>query len=923
MAFDRLWQVVRLRLRSLLSGAAIDRELDDEMRYHVDRQIDANIARGMTPDAARTAALRSIGGIEQRKEECRDSRRVSWLLDALRDGRHALRLLRRNPVFAVAAVLSLGIGIGANVSMFSVVDALLLKKLPVPEPDGLVHFEIMTEPPYRRDDVPYRFYDRLHDGTTAFASMAGVWPMERANLTVDTAARENEPVSMTRIALVTPHYFETLGVTAAVGRVLGSADGSDRPVAVVSDKFWRSRLNADPNLHAHTLHLNGGTFDIVGVTPPGFTGELIGTPADLWMPFALVNRVVPEIPSGTGGMTVRVIARLAPGISVAQATASTLPVLRQAEFEEAARFNVKVSDAALAAIELRLLDMSRGISPQRRSFRTSLLTLMAFVALLVVIGCANVANLLLARSSARQRELAVRVAVGAGRSRIARQMFAESAIIAGLGGLSGLALAIWATNVLSSLLAAAPATLNTQSPGIVLDLRIDPRVLIFATVLCGIVASLSGLVPAILAQRIAPASALRAARTIGLGRFAGPSSALLIAQVGMSLVLLIGAGLFMRSLHNLRTQDIGMERDNQLLVWMTPGQTGRQGDTMVDLWHTMLERLSSIPGVAAVGASNQAVLNGGAVGMGVPSVAIIIPGEPTIPTTKIAGRSFVTPGFFAASGIRVVAGREFTEQDAGPASRVVMMNAKMARFYFGSEGAAIGRMVQFPGPSKEPHEIVGVINDYVRTTPRHALDYFSTYYPYRHADAINRGQQSRLRVMQVAIRTSVAPSAVVDAVRSEIRAIDPLLPVVSINTPDDQLDGLLAQDRLVASLSTALGATAMLLASLGLFGLLSYRVARRTNEIGVRLAFGATRASVLRLVIAESGRLVIAGIVLGVIAALMLSRLIASRLYGVSATDPWTIAAAAALLTVVACVAAWIPARQASTVDPSAALRCD
>ena len=328
---------------------------------------------------------------------------------------------------------------------------------------------------------------------------------------------------------------------------------------------------------------------------------------------------------------------------------------------------------------------------------------------------------------------------------------------------------------------------------------------------------------------------------------------MLCAQVAVSLVLLIAAGLFVRSLHNLRTQDLGLDRERELLVWVAPGQTGRQGDSMPALWDTVLERLSAIPGVAAVGASNQALLNGGAVGPGVPSVAVIIPGEQTKLTSRIGGRSFVTPGFFRAAGIAVVAGREFSERDAGESSYVVMMNASMARFYFGSEAAAVGRMVQFPGPIKQLHQVVGVVNDYVRTTPRHALDYFSTYYPYRHPEAINRGEMSRLRAMLVAIKTAGEPLATADAVRHELRAVDPLLPVLGINTPDQQLDGVLAQDRLVASLSTALGGTALVLASLGIFGLLSYRVARRTNEIGVRLAFGATRASVLAWSLLKAG----------------------------------------------------------------------
>jgi predicted permease len=921
MAFDRRLRQLRLRLRSLVSGAAVDRELDDELQFHIDRQTESNISRGMNRDEARRAALLAFGGVEQRKEECRDTRRVSWLLDAVRDTRYGLRLLARNPVFATAAVLSLGIGIGANVAMFSVVDALLWKKLPVPQPEGLVHFIVMTEPPYRHDDLPYYMFVRIRDGATAFSSMAAVWPIERANLTVDAAPRDTGSSATTRVGLVTADYFATLGVQAALGRVLGPGDDGDRPIVVVSDAFWRSRLFADPDLAAHRLHLNGVIYDVVGVTPPGFSGEVIGAPVDFWVPFALASKVMPEVPQGPRAFPARVIARVAPGVSIAQATESTLAVLREANRAEVAARGFTISDAALAAAELELADMSRGISPQRRSFRQSLLTLMAFVALLVVVGCANVANLLLARASVRQRELALRLAIGAGHGRIARQMLMESAMIAGLGGVVGLGLAVAATNVLSSLLASAPVSLAGQSAGIVLTLSIDPRVLMFATALCGATAALSGLAPAMMAQRVAPATALRAARTLGLGRFGGPSSALSIAQVAVSLVLLIGAGLFVRSLHNLRTQDLGLGRDHELLAWMVPGQTGRQGDAMADLWHTVLERLSAIPGVAAVGASNQAVLNGGDAAMGVPAVAMVIPGEPPRKTTRIFGRSFVTPGFFAAAGIRVVAGREFTERDAGASAYVVMLNASMARFYFGSEAAAVGRLVQFPGPVKELHEIVGVINDYVRTTPRHALDYFSTYYPYRHPEASNVGQQSRLRVMLVAIRAAGDPLALAGAVRNEIRAIDPLLPLLLINTPEQQLDGVLAQDRLVASLSTALGATAMVLASLGLFGLLSYRVARRTNEIGVRLAFGAARTAVLRMVLTESVRLVAAGLIVGVIAAVLLSRLVAARLYGVSATDPWTIAGAAAVLTIVACLAAWVPAQQASSVDPATALR--
>ena len=933
MAFDRWLRQLRLRLRSIVSGSAVDRELDDELQFHIDQQIELHISRGMSRDEARRAALRAFGGIEQRKEEVRDTRRVSWLIDGVRDVRHGARLLARSPMFAAAAILSLGVGIGANVSMFSIVDALLLRKLPVPNPDGLVHVTAIVEPPYRMNELMFEHYERMRETTPSFSAMAAVRPVERSNVSIRlrrsaTAARQVDATAnaesdvATRVALISDNYFSTLGITAAMGRTIGPEDNTERPAAVVSDAFWRARLKADPDFAAHTIHLNGTDYDVVGVMPPGFSGEGVGAPVDFWVPLSLASSVAPEIPQGATGMAWRVIARLAPGLSIEQATPAALASFRHSDRQGFASRGLKFDEASAAArVSVTLFDASRGVSSQRHAFRQSLLILMAGVALLLVVACANLANLLMARSSSRQRELAVRLAVGAGRGRVARQMLTESALIAGCGGLAGLAIAAWATSVLSSLLAAAPVSLNDQSMGLALDLRIDPRVLVFATAVSGLTAMLSGLAPALAAQRVPPASVLRAHRTLGLDRLSGPSAWLLIAQVAVSLVLLVGAGLFVASVRNLRTIEIGIGRERELLVWTLPGQTGVRDDAMVDLWRRVQDRLSAIPGVAAVGASNQGILNGGLNGMDVPGVPMIVDGEPPKTTTRNGGRSFVTPGFFAAAGIRLLAGREFTERDRDSASYVAIINASMARFYFGTEAAAIGRMVRFPGPSKPLHQIVGVINDYVRTTPRNPQNYFSTYFPYRHPEAINRGQNSRLRVMLVAIRTSGAPLAFADAVRAEIRAVDPLLPILRINTTEQQLDDVLGQERLVASLSTALGAMAMFLASLGLFGLLSYRVARRTNEIGVRLAFGATRGAVLRMVLGESSRLVAAGMVIGLIATVMLARFVSSRLFGVSPTDPSTIVGAMVLLAIVAGVAALIPARQASIVDPSTALR--
>lgn len=920
MAFERWWRRASLRIRSLVFSNRVERELHDEVRFHLEQQVAANLAAGMNEEDARASARRAFGGVDQRTEECRDTRRVGWLVDAARDLRHGARLLVRSPLFAAVAILSLGIGIGANVAMFSVADALLLKKLPVGNADGLVYLRSVDDQGFRSDNMPFEMFRQLRDAAPPLASIAAIWPIERANLIVDSTA-DVPSNQTTRVAMVSGQYFATLGIGASIGRTI-DAD-TDRPIAVVSDAFWKARGNGLPDATAHTLHLNGTTYDVIGVMPRGFTGEWVGQPVDVWVPFAFASKVMPEVPQGPRAFPAHVIARLAPDVTNPQAASAISLTYRELLKLDGAGRSQPIADDQLAKAHSELVDASRGYSPQRNSFRQSLVILMSGVALLLVVACANLANLQMARASARQRELAVRLAVGAGRSRIARQILTEGALVAILGGAAGLAMAWWATNLLESLMAAAPVSLAGQSMGLSLDLQIDPRVMLFATALCLVTAVLSGLAPALAAQRIAPASALRTNRTLGLGRFGGPSAVLLIAQVAVSLVLLIGAGLFMTSLRNLRSQDLGLDREHELFVWTVPGQTGVKDDAMVDLWRRIQERIHAVPGVVEVGAANQAVLNGGTTGNGLPSTPMIVVGEAPKSTTFSAGRVFVTPGFFTGAGIRIVAGRDFTERDRESGANVAIITASMARFYFGTEAAAIGRMAVFPGNVKQPHEIVGVIHDYVRTTPRQTQLQFSTFFPYRHAEAINRGQQSRLRVMLIAIRVNGNPLSIADAVRREIRTIDEMIPVLRINTTEQQLDDVLAQDRLVASLSTALSAIAVFLASLGLFGLLSYRVARRTNEIGVRLAFGATRGSVLRMVMTESSRWIAAGLAVGVVASLLLARVIGSRLFGVSATDPWTIAGAMTVLTTVAAIAALVPARQAATVDPSTALRAD
>ena len=389
------------------------------------------------------------------------------------------------------------------------------------------------------------------------------------------------------------------------------------------------------------------------------------------------------------------------------------------------------------------------------------------------------------------------------------------------------------------------------------------------------------------------------------------------------MLLLVGAGLFQRTVANLRAEQLGVERERELFVWTVPGQTGRQADDMAEFWHTVQQRLSGLPGVISAAASNQAVLSGNMPQPGNPALPLTIDGEPEKRSTTPGFRSFITPVFFTTLGVPFAAGRDFTERDTDTAPRVAILNETMAKYFFGDRNP-VGRMVRFAGTTSTPTEIVGVTKDFVKGSPRAgAQAEFATYFPYRDKEALNRGAQTRLRVMLVVLRTAGDPLAVAGRVREELLAIDPALPILRINTTEQQLDDVLARDRLIAALSTWLGVLAVVLASVGLFGLVSYRAARRTNEIGVRLALGATRAAVLAMILRESGRLVLAGLAVGIVAAIALVRLVSSRLYGVSATDPWTFAGAALLLLAIAALAAFVPARRASRVDPMVALRCD
>jgi predicted permease len=839
------------------------------------------------------------------------------ITDLWQDVNYGLRMLRRSPVFTAVAVLSLALGIGANTTIFSVVDALMLKTLPVRNPEQLVQVTTSDAGFYSS----YPSFERYRDLTDVFSGVSAICLVDRYNVRLNNApgGPALNDAGQVGIGLVSGNYFSTLGVGTVIGRPLSADDDREpggHPVAVISYSYWERRLQRASDVVGRTLTMNDTTYSIVGVAPRGFSGEWIGQPSDVWVPIAMQAQVVPEKPLLTDPRAnwVRIIARVKPGVAIRQAEAVAQVRYQQLLRERAGPNPSPPESQRIAQSQLLLASEARGFSPQRQSFGQPLMIVMIVVGLVLLIACANVANLLLARAAVRQQEIVVRAALGASRSRIVRQLLTEGFLLVGAGGALGALFAAWGTSALAAFLGSGLPRMGFSTPVTIdLDLRLDLRMLAFTAAVCLVTGLLFGLAPAFRASRVALAPLLgrRGADSGGsAGRFS-LGKGLVILQVALSLLLLVGAGLFLRTLRNLKSQDIGLERQNVLLVWAAPFQTGRSGAAVAALYQTVQKRISALPGVISASPSNAGVLTGG--GSGAPSERLTVEGQSPKPGLSggIAGAA-VGPGFFNTTGMTLLAGRDFTERDTETSPHVAIINETLARFEFGEKNA-IGKHFTRVGETAYSWEIIGVVKD-TKDRNLRQKDLGVTYAPYRQ-------QVNRLAIMCLAVRTSGNPASVAARVRQELGDIDPGLPVLNITTVDEQLNGILIQERLTAALAGFFGVLATLLACLGLYGVISYTTARRTNEIGIRLALGATSVHVLRMVLKESLVLVLVGIAIGVPVAFAATRLIATMLFGVGAADPLTIGIAIVLMIAVATLAALVPARRASRVDPLVALR--
>ena len=888
MRLERWFYTVPLRVRSLLRRGRVEQELAEELRYHLEQQIEENLGKGMTPEEARYAALRAMGGTEQQKERCRDMRRVNFIEDSVRDLRYGLRVLVKSPVFTAVAVLTLALGIGANTAIFSVVNELLLRPLPYKEAGRLVMLwerspkGMSGGPTSRANFRGWREQSSVFEGMAAFYDRS--FPL--------TGNGEPEEVS---VQLTTPELFRVLGVEPILGRALLEEDARPNtpPVVVLSYGLWKRRYGGDPQVVGKKLTLNGVPVTVVGVLPQAFQWHIrttanMGKPPEIWTLLAM-----PTEGPATRGRSLSVVARLKPGVSLEQAEAEMRTIHARLE-QDAPEFN-----KGWGAEVVPLRDQLVG------NVRPALLILLGAVGFVLLIACANVANLMLSRAAARGKEFALRTALGASRTRVVRQLLTESLLLSLLGSLAGLLVAWWGIRALVTI---SPRDVVTIQ-GVGLNLTVLGWTLA-VSLLTGII---FGIAPALETTRVDLNDALKEGSKGAGGQSAQSGrlrSALVVAEVALALVLLVSAGLLVKSFARLRNVDAGFDTENVLTMALRlPGGKYREDRQIVAFFRQATERIRSLPGVRAAGVVDFLPLHGG-IGA---RTDYTIEGHPAPPPDQRLSTivRVADPGYFGAMGVPVLRGRNFTELEESEAKHVVLISESMARQHFPSEDPIGKRVLVQMSDKSVPTEIVGVVGD-VRYVSLTGEAQPTVYFPL---------PELITPFMTFVIRTAGDPAQMAPAVRRELGAINPDQPVSDVQTMNQVMSETVGRARFNTLLLGLFAGLATLLAAVGIFGVMNYSVTLRTHELGLRMALGAQPGSVLMLVLRQGLLLTFVGIAIGLAGALALTRIISSLLYGVSADDPATFAATVVLLGIVSLVACYIPARRATRVDPLVALR--
>jgi predicted permease len=852
----------------------------------------------------------------------------------LKDLRHAIRMLAHAKAWTAVVVLSLGLGIGANAALFSAVNGMLLTTIPVRDPDTLVRLRWSGKNDMVTSSSDYGFVAKGADGQnvrTTFSypmfqqfvadnrtmtDLIACAPFSRLNAVVDGQAE------VASAFISSGNYYQMLGINARLGRVLVPDDDKPTapPVALISSKYWHSRFGTDPSVVGKTFKISNVVVTIVGVLPPDFTGvqQPIAELQDIAVPLALLPQLdtAPPPPPGSAPVPSRlaqptywwlqVMGRLKPGATAAQVHGNLETVFQQTARAGLDAYMKSLTDTERGASsnqnrvevpKLRVESGARGIYDANTNDLRSVTILMVVVALVLLIVCANVANLLLSRATTRQKELSVRLSLGATRGRLMRQLLTESMLLAAMGGALGILIGYWARQLLPG------------PPGQTLPM--DWKVLAFVLAITLVTGIVFGIAPALRGTGMNVSSALKETSRSVVGGRSLLGKALLVVQVAISLVLLIGAGLFLQTLQNLRHVDVGFNPQNLLLFRVNPALNRYDEKKMTGLYQQLIERIGSVPGVRAVAMSNPALLSGS-----VNSTSIYIQGR-VYPVGRAQNnaldnginRLVISPNFFEVMGIPIVRGRGFTDRDGATAAKAVVINEAAVRKYFPTEDP-IGQRFGSSVETASQLEIVGVLHDVKYDSVRDATPP-TMYVPY---------QQARVGGVTFEVRTAGPPAATMPAVREAARQVDPNLPLTDVSTQIEQVERRFAQEKLFAQAYTLFGALALFLASIGLFGLMSYNVSRRTNEIGIRMALGAQRQDVLRLVLGESMILVGVGVVAGLGIAIAASGLVSTLLFGLPPRDIMSMVLAVGVMVLVSALAGYLPARRAARVDPMVAL---
>ncbi len=897
---------------------SVEREVDDELAFHLEMRTQALIARGLAPDAARAVALETFGDVERVRLSCvthdqerlTAMRRATFLDELQQDLSFAARTLRRNAGFLVVVVLTIALGIGANAAVFSLVNAVLLRPLPVPGARELVAVGdagAVGAVSHQSNPSDFLFggesYSWLRDSSRVFRGLAASGRADR--IEVRTESSQAEP-DRPRARFVSANYFQVLQVAAQRGRLFDGTE--DRaigaaPVAVISHAYWIRKLGSDPAAIGRELIINNVRVTVTGVTAPAFQGEVVGQSIDLFFPLTMQPVLMERHPwyRQPEAYWLTLLGRRLPGLSMEDITAAV-----QRDVHAFYRSKGEWTEKEITAVEMPVSDGSRGFSRLRASYGTALITLMAGVGLLLLVICANVANLMLARAMARGREMSVRVAIGAGRGRLVRQMLVEALLLGGLGAAVGLLLARWGRAAILALVSDGGSPIPLGAPVDAMVVGYTAALALFATLLFGVA-------PALRASRVDLASALRAhARSMSgtLGRRVaglGSGRILITAQVALSLVLLIGASLLVRSLQSVQRVDTGIDREHLATVEVDLTERGYEGERLATFLRDAEARIRAVPGVTDVSWSELGIFSGSESG-----TTFTIPGyTATSERDTSAAYDRVGAGYAKALGARILRGRDITAADLDGRAPVMLVNATFAKFYFGN-GDPISRAVRLNDSATV--QIVGVVSD---IRDRSLTDSMKRrfYLPGRGSPFGEPGQASFL------VRVAGDAAPLVPQLRAAVLAADPLIPIEAAVAVSDVMRQSIREERLLARLASAFGVLALLLASIGLYGVMSYAVQRRTSEIGLRTALGASRSVVVRHVLGDALRLVATGAAIGLPLGMGSSALLRSQLHGVGLMDPGSAVVAVVVLGMSAFAASLLPALRASRVSPMVSLQ--